>query len=91
MKKVSVKPLPDLIVDDFVASNDLFTLFDSVPANVIFLDNFVSNIVSFKDIFERLNMRENIFFSYNRKVTKSELKQILWKVEQKCNTKSLKH
>lgn len=63
MKKVSIKQLPDLIVDDFVASSDLFTLFDSVPANIIFLDNFVSNIVSFKDIFERLNMRENIFFS----------------------------
>ncbi len=63
MKKVSVRPLPNLVVDDFVANNDLFTLFDSVPANVIFLDNFVSNIVSFKDVFKRLNMRENIFFS----------------------------
>ncbi len=40
---------------------NLFALFDT-PANVIFADQFISNIVKFKDIFTQYFSRENIFF-----------------------------
>lgn len=41
---------------------NLFALFDT-PANVIFVDQFVSNIKKFKDIFMQYFSHENIFFS----------------------------
>lgn len=41
---------------------NLFALFDT-PANVIFVDKFISNIDKFKDIFMQYFSRENIFFS----------------------------
>lgn len=41
---------------------NLFALFDT-PANVIFADQFISNIDKFKDIFTQYFSRENIFFS----------------------------
>ena len=41
---------------------NLFALFDT-PANVIFIDQFISNINNFKDIFKQYFTRENIFFS----------------------------
>lgn len=41
---------------------NLFALFDT-PANVIFADQFISNIEKFKDIFTQYFSRENIFFS----------------------------
>ena len=41
---------------------NLFALFDT-PANVIFVDQFISNINNFKDIFTRYFSRQNIFFS----------------------------
>ena len=42
--------------------NNLFALFDT-PANVIFIDQFNSNLKEFKDIFKQYFMPENIFFS----------------------------
>lgn len=41
---------------------NLFALFD-FPANVIFVDQFISNINKFKDIFTHYFTHENIFFS----------------------------
>lgn len=41
---------------------NLYALFD-FPANVIFIDQFVSNINKFKDIFTHYFSHENIFFS----------------------------
>ena len=41
---------------------NLFALFDT-PVNVLFVVQFLSNIRSYKDIFRRYNMPENIFFS----------------------------
>ena len=41
---------------------NLFALFDT-PANVIFADQFISNIDKFKDIFTQYFLHENIFFS----------------------------
>ena len=41
---------------------NLFALFD-FPANVIFVDQFISNINKFKDIFTQYFSHENIFFS----------------------------
>lgn len=41
---------------------NLFALFDT-PANVIFADQFISNIDKFKDIFTQYFSHENIFFS----------------------------
>lgn len=41
---------------------NLFALFD-FPANVVFVDQFISNINKFKDIFTQYFARENIFFS----------------------------
>ncbi len=63
MREISIRPLSNIIVDDFIANNDLFALFDSFPVNVLFLDNFVSNIDSFKDVFTQLGMCGSIFFS----------------------------
>ena len=63
MKYLSVKPLKNTVVDNFIADNDLFAIFSNMPVNLIFLDNFINNINLFKDIFVQLNMHENIFFS----------------------------
>lgn len=63
MKYLSVKPLKNTVVDNFIADNDLFAIFNNMPVNLIFLDNFINNINLFKDIFVQLNMHENIFFS----------------------------
>lgn len=41
---------------------NLFALFDT-PANVIFVDQFISNIEKFKDIFTQYFSHKNIFFS----------------------------
>ena len=41
---------------------NLFALFDT-PVNVLFVAQFLSNIRSYKDIFKRYSMPENIFFS----------------------------
>lgn len=41
---------------------NLFALFDT-PVNVIFVDQFISNISKFRDIFKQYFARENIFFS----------------------------
>lgn len=41
---------------------NLFALFDT-PANVIFADQFISNIEKFKDIFTQYFLHENVFFS----------------------------
>ncbi len=41
---------------------NLFALFD-FPANVVFVDQFISNINKFKDIFTQYFAHENIFFS----------------------------
>ena len=65
MKDISIKPLSNIIVDDFIVDNNLFTLFDSFPVNVLFLDNFISNIDSFKDVFTQLGMCGSIFFDNN--------------------------
>ena len=46
---------------------NLFAIFDT-PANIIFADQFISNLKKFKDIFMQYFSHENIFFSYNRKV-----------------------
>ena len=62
MKNISIRPLSNVLVDDFIADNDLFGLFDSFSVNVLFLDNYVSNIDSFKDVFTQLEMCGNIFF-----------------------------
>ncbi len=74
MKDISIKPLSNIIVDDFIADNNLFTLFDSFPVNVLFLDNFVSNIDSFKDVFTQLGMCGSIFFSCKANKSYSLLK-----------------
>ena len=41
---------------------NLYALFDT-PSNILFVAQFLSNIKSFKDIFKRHCMQENIFFS----------------------------
>lgn len=41
---------------------NLFALFDT-PANIVFVDQFISNIDKFKDIFTKYFSSENIFFS----------------------------
>ena len=63
MKYLSIKPLKNELVDDFIMNNDLFKISNNMPINLIFLDNFINNINLFKDIFVQLNMHENIFFS----------------------------
>lgn len=63
MKYLSVKPLKNKVVDNFIVDNDLFAIFNNMPVNLIFLDSFINNINIFKDIFVQLNMHENIFFS----------------------------
>lgn len=74
MRDISIKPLSNIIVDNFIADNDLFALFDSFPANVLFLDNFVSNIDSFRDVFIHLGMCGSIFFSCKANKSYSLLK-----------------
>ena len=51
MNYLGVKPLKNKIVDDFIANNNLFAIFNKFPINVIFLDNFINNIDLFRDIF----------------------------------------
>ena len=63
MKYLSIKPLKNELVDNFIMNNDLFKISNNMPINLIFLDNFINNINLFKDIFVQLNMHENIFFS----------------------------
>ena len=63
MNYLGVKPLKNKIVDDFIANNNLFAIFNKFPINVIFLDNFINNIDLFRDIFVQNSMHENIFFS----------------------------
>ena len=81
MNYLGVKPLKNKIVDDFIANNNLFAIFNKLPANVLFLDNFICNIDSFKDIFVQNNMHENIFFSCKSNKSYALLKTA---VEQDC-------
>ncbi|MDR1300762.1 MAG: hypothetical protein LBK50_03595 [Candidatus Nomurabacteria bacterium] len=62
MSYLKVKQAPCVIVDSFIADNDVFSLFDT-PINILFLDAFIDNITKFKNIFERFSMPNNIFFS----------------------------
>ena len=82
VKSIKVKPLKNEIVDKFIADNDLFATINSIPANIIFLDNFISNINLYKDIFMHNNMHENIFFSLKFLIKKpSKIKNyhfIIW-------------
>lgn len=63
MESVDIKPLKNLNVDNFITKNSLFAILNGVPANFVFIDNFVDNINKYKDIFLRNCMHENIFFS----------------------------
>ena len=63
MKDINVEPLNNICVDRFIADNNLFALFDSMPANIVFTDNFIDNINKFKDVFTHYSMQKNIFFS----------------------------
>lgn len=81
MNYLGVKPLKNKIVDDFIANNNLFAIFNKLPVNVLFLDNFICNIDSFKDIFVQNNMHENIFFSCKSNKSYALLKTA---VEQDC-------
>ena len=81
MKYLSVKPLKNTVVDNFIADNDLFAIFNNMPVNLIFLDNFINNINLFKDIFVQLNMHENIFFSCKANKSYALLKTA---TDQKC-------
>ena len=57
-----VKPENCNNLECLAESYNLFALFDS-PANVIFVDQFISNINKYKDIFAKYFSHENIFFS----------------------------
>ncbi len=59
---------------------NLFALFDA-PSNVLFVDQFISNIIQFKDVFMRYFTRENIFFSCKSNKSYALLK---YAVEQNC-------
>lgn len=59
---------------------NLFALFDT-PANIIFVDQFISNLNKFKDIFKRYFTHENIFFSCKSNKSYALLK---YAVEQNC-------
>ena len=63
MESIDIKPLKNLNVDNFITKNNLFVILNGVPANFVFIDNFVDNINKYKDIFLRNCMQENIFFS----------------------------
>lgn len=62
MNYTEIKPNENNIIKKFLESNDLFTLL-SAPVNVIFVDNFIYNINKFRDIFRKMSMPDNIFFS----------------------------
>ena len=81
MNYLVVKPLKNKIGDDFIANNNLFAIFNKLTVNVLFLDNFICNIDSFKDIFVQNNMHENIFFSCKSNKSYALLKTA---VEQDC-------
>lgn len=81
MNYLGVKPLKNKIVDDFIANNDLFAIFNKLPVNVLLLDNFICNIDSFKDIFVQNSMHKNIFFSCKSNKSYALLKTA---VEQDC-------
>lgn len=36
MRYLSVKPLKNTVVDNFIADNDLFAIFNNMPVNLIF-------------------------------------------------------
>ena len=57
-----VKPENCSNLECLAESYNLFALFDT-PANVIFVDQFISNINKYKDIFAKYFSHENIFFS----------------------------
>lgn len=57
-----VKPENCSNLECLAESYNLFALFDT-PANVIFGDQFISNINKYKDIFAKYFSHENIFFS----------------------------
>lgn len=63
MESLNIRPLKNLNVDNFITKNNLFVILNGVPANFVFLDNFVNNINKYKDVFLRYCMHENIFFS----------------------------
>lgn len=63
MESIDIKPLKNLNVDNFITKNNLFVILNGVPANFVFLDNFVNNINKYRDVFLRYCMHENIFFS----------------------------
>ncbi len=62
MNYIEVKSNNNDIIDNFIADNNLFALFDA-PVNLLFVDNFLININRFKDVFSKYNMGNNIFFS----------------------------
>ena len=62
MQYTKVEALQNDVIDNFVADNNIFAIFDS-PVNVLFTDNFVTNIETMKDIFRQNSLPENIFFS----------------------------
>ena len=62
MNYIKIENKSNNIVDNFVADNNLFALFDS-PVNILFIDNFLINIKRFKDVFSKYGMSNNIFFS----------------------------
>lgn len=57
-----VKPESCENLECLAESYNLFALFDT-PANIIFVDQFFSNLRKYKDIFKHYSMQENIFFS----------------------------
>ena len=52
---------------------NLFALFDTEPANILFAAQFSANIDKYKDIFKHYNMRKNIFFSCKSNKSKALL------------------
>lgn len=62
MQYKKIKALQNDVIDNFVADNNIFAVFDS-PVNVLFTDNFITNIETMKDIFRQNSLPENIFFS----------------------------
>ena len=62
MQYKKIEALQNDVIDNFVADNNIFAVFDS-PVNVLFTDNFITNIEKMKDIFKQNSLTENIFFS----------------------------
>lgn len=57
-----VKALHNNIVENFINDNNLFAIFE-LPVNILFTDNFATNIKKMKDIFRQNSLCGNIFFS----------------------------